>query len=219
MSPSPILTPRQDLGFEHVIESGSDGDTLLLLHSTGGDEHQLVALGRRLAPGATLLSPRGKVLENGVIRRFFARHSPLELDIPDLLVHTDELAQFVESAVAAYDLDAGRVTVLGYSNGANIAVSMLLRRPGLLAGAALWRPTLPYEPDSAPALDGTRVLIAAGARDPFTSPAATQRLVQVLRDGGAEVTFELAQTGHEVLDADIVATHRWLTGVRGANGL
>jgi predicted esterase len=216
MSSARAIAPREDLGFEHVIEPGSTADTLLLLHSTGGDEHQLVALGRQLAPGATLLSPRGKVLERGVVRRFFARRGPLDLDIPDLLHRTDELAQFVESAVTAYELDPARVTALGYSNGANIAVSTLFRRPELLSGAALWRPMLPYEPERTPSLHGRRVLIAAGAQDPFSSSSATRRLVEVLRDGGADVTFELAQTGHEVLDADIVATHGWLAGILGA---
>ncbi len=216
MTPARAVTARQDLGFEHVIEPGSASATLLLLHSTGGDEHQLVAFGRELAPEATLLSPRGQVLESGVIRRFFARRSALELDIADLLVRTDQLAEFVAASVAAYDLDPDRLIALGYSNGANIAVSMLFRRPGLLAGAALLRPTLPYEPESPPALDGTRVLVASGSRDPYTSPDTTQRLVDVLRDGGAEVSFQLADTGHELRDADLVATQRWLADVLSA---
>ncbi len=159
--------PRRDLGYEHVLVPGDGGATLLLLHATGGDEHQLVELGRRLAPGATLLSPRGKELENGVTRRFFRRHSPTELDIPDLLARTDEMADFVAAAAAAYGLDAGRIVALGYSNGANIAASLLLRRPGTLRGAALLRPMLPYEPDRPLRLEGTSVLVAAGARDPL----------------------------------------------------
>jgi len=213
MNSARAVVPRQDLGYEHVIEPGSSADTLLLLHSTGGDEHQLVGLGRQLAPRATLLSPRGKVLENGLIRRFFARNSALELDIPDLLARTDELAEFVQSAVGAYALDPDRVIAVGYSNGANIAVSLVLRRPGLLAGAALLRPTLPYDPDTEPALERTRVLVASGSRDPYSRPEATQGLVDVLRAAGADVSFELADTGHELLESDIVATHRWLAGV------
>jgi predicted esterase len=215
MNPARAQVTRQDLGFAHVIEPGPSADTLLLLHSTGGDEHQLVGLGRQLAPRATLLSPRGKVLENGLIRRFFARNSALELDIPDLLTRTDELAEFVQSAVGAYELEPDRVIALGYSNGANIAVSMLLRHPALLAGAALLRPTLPYEPDTRPALDGARVLVASGSHDPYAAAGATQRLVEVLRGAGADVSFELADTGHELLEADLVATQRWLTGVLG----
>lgn len=215
MSTAQTVTARQDLGFEHVIEPGAGTATLLLLHSTGGDEHQLIPVGRQLAPEATLLSPRGKVLESGTIRRFFARHSALELDIPDLHARTEELAEFVQASVAAYDLNPERVIALGYSNGANIAVSLLLRRPGLLAGAALLRPTLPFQPESPPALQGTRVLVAAGSRDPYSGPAATQRLVDVLRTGGAEVSLQLFDTGHELLEADLVATHRWLADLLG----
>jgi predicted esterase len=217
MRTAPAVGPYQQLGFEHVFERGFEANTILLLHSTGGDEHQLVALGRQLAPGASLLSPRGKVLESGTVRRFFARRSPLELDIPDLLTRTDELARFVESAVAAYELDPARVTALGYSNGANIALSVLLRHPGLLSGAALWRPGLPYEPELPPALDGTHVLLASGVHDPFTTPAATQRLAALLREAGADLTVELSESGHEVLESDIDATHRWLQGVLGAD--
>ena len=206
----PTPAGRPDLGFEYVFVPGSGDTTLLLLHSTGGDEHQLVDLGRQLAPEANLLSPRGKVLENGVTRRFFRRHSPLELDIPDLKARTDELAQFVTAAADAYGFDPGRVVALGYSNGANVAASLLLRHPGLLSGAALWRATLPYEPESVPALAGTRVLIAPGTHDPFVVAGGYERLAEILRAGGAEVVLELAPTGHELLQSDIEATQRWL---------
>ena len=198
------------LGFEHVFERGSSARTLLLLHSTGGDERQLVGLGRQLAPDANLLSPRGKVLEHGVTRRFFARTGIHDLDIPDLKARTDELADFVAEAVDAYGLDADKLTALGYSNGANIAVGMLLRRPQLLAGAALLRPTLPYEPEQPPPLLHKRVLVASGSRDGYVAPGASDRLVALLRAGGAEVTYELAPVGHELLQSDLDATARWL---------
>ena len=120
--------------------------TLLLLHGTGGDEHDLVGLGRQLAPSAALLSPRGKVLEAGM-PRFFRRLAVGQLDIPDLLVRTDELAAFVTAAAQAYGRDPGKIAALGFSNGANIAVSLLLRHPQLLSAAALLRPMLPYEPE------------------------------------------------------------------------
>jgi predicted esterase len=198
------------LGFEHAFERGSSPTTLLLLHATGGDEHQLVALGRDLAPTATLLSPRGKVLEDGVTRRFFARRSLTDLDIPDLLARTDELADFVAAATAEYGLDPARVVALGYSNGANIAASLLLRRPEVLSGAALLRPTLPYEPDALPALDGIHVLVATAARDPYVEPGRAERLVEVLESAGAEVTTRVADAGHELTEHDLTAAHRWL---------
>ena len=202
---------RSDLGLAHVLARGSGPTTLLLLHSTGGDEHQLVDLGRRLAPEATLLSPRGTVLENGVARRFFRRHSPLELDIPDLLERTDELAEFVGAAAAAYGLDPARVVALGYSNGANIAASLLLGRPGTLRGAALLRPMLPYEPDAPPQLEGTRALIAAGVRDALVPRGQSERLAQVLAAGGAEVEHRVADAGHELVPSDLADVAAWLT--------
>jgi phospholipase/carboxylesterase len=134
-----------------------------------------------------------------------------ELDIPDLLARTDELADFVAAAVAAYDLDASRVIALGYSNGANIAASLLLRRPEALAGAALLRATLPYEPESPPALTGTDVLIATGIRDPYVVPGAAERLAGILRAGGADVTESVVDTGHGLTDADLDATRNWLS--------
>ncbi len=119
------------LGFQHVFEPAASDWTLLLLHGTGGDEHDLVGLGRQLAPSAALLSPRGKVLEAGM-PRFFRRLAVGQLDIPDLLVRTDELAAFVTAAAQAYGRDPGKIAALGFSNGANIAVSLLLRHPTLL---------------------------------------------------------------------------------------
>ncbi|MGQ0600205.1 MAG: alpha/beta hydrolase, partial [Anaerolineales bacterium] len=201
-----ITTPtktRTDLGFEHVLVRGSNNWTLLLLHGTGSDEHQLVDLGRRLAPQATLLSPRGKELENGVTRRFFRRRSLLELDIPDLLARTDELAEFVRAAVAAYALDPTRIVAVGYSNGSNIAVSLLFRQPEALRGAVLLRPTLPYEPDHPLSLNGKDVLVATGQRDAYVPLERTERLAQILRASGANVIYRVADAGHELVQAEL----------------
>jgi phospholipase/carboxylesterase len=196
-----------DLGFEHVLERGAGETTLLLLHGTGGDEHQLVDLGRRLAPDATLLSPRGKELE-GSAPRFFRRFRLGEFDIPNLLARTDELAEFVTAAREEYGL--GNVVALGYSNGANIAASMLFRRPEVLSGAALLRATLPYEPETTPAVDGKRVLLATGTRDPYVPEELSDRLAAVLREGGADVTYSKADRGHELAPDELAAVGEWL---------
>src|SRR4051794_4177925 len=213
MNPPHTVTTPADLGFEHVFEPGTTGWTLLLLHGTGGDEHDLIDLGRRIAPGAALLSPRGKVSENGA-PRFFRRLAVGRLDIPDLLARTDELAAFVAAASAAYGIHAGRVVAVGFSNGANIAASLLLRRPEVLRGAALLRPMLPYEPERTPALTGTDVLVAAGEGDPYSSAEQTLRLAEVLREGGAEVTVHTAAgAGHSLTRDDLVQTARWMAAV------
>jgi predicted esterase len=201
-----------ELGFEHVLVRGSGSGTLLLLHATGGDEHQLVELGRELAPEATLLSPRGQVLEDGVTRRFFRRHGTFELDISDLLARTDELADFIAAATAAYDLDPDRVLALGYSNGANIGVSLLLRHPETLAGAVLLRATLPYAPDTRPRLNGKPVLVLGGERDPFVPRERYDQLVATLNAGGADVTARLMAGGHQLRQADLELAVGWLGG-------
>lgn len=213
-------TALEALGFAHVFEPGDSDVTLLLLHGTGGDEHDLVPLGRRLAPAAALLSPRGKVLEGGM-PRFFRRLAVGRLDIPDLLARTDELRAFVSAAASAYHLDPGRIVALGFSNGANIAASLLLRETDssnpLLRGAALLRPMLPYEPDEVPALGGTDVLVAAGQSDPYSSPEQTQRLTAILRQGGAEVTIHTEPgAGHNLGPGDLAAVSGWMAGVTSA---
>lgn len=201
---------KADLGFEHVLVPGSGDLTLLLLHGTGGDEHQLVGLGRQLAPEATLLSPRGKELENGVSPRFFRRLRIGEFDLPNLLARTDELADFVGRAASEYDLDPDNVVALGYSNGANIAASILLRRPEALAGGALLRATLPYEPESTPELDGKRVLLATGTRDPYVPEDLSDRLAELFQAGGAEVTYLKSELGHDLSQSELEQVGEWL---------
>jgi predicted esterase len=209
------MNAATELGFQHVYEPSTGDWTLLLLHGTGGDEHDLVGLGRQLAPSAALLSPRGKVLENGM-PRFFRRSAAGQLDIPDLLVRTDELAAFVTAAVQSYGRDPGKVAAVGFSNGANIAVSLLLRHPALLGAAALLRPMLPYEPEGALTLPGTDVLIAAGEGDPYSSPEQTRRLAEVLSTGGANVTVHVEpRAGHGLGSGDLRALEQWAAPLGG----
>lgn len=198
------------LRFEHVYEPGETDWTLLLLHGTGGDEHDLVGLGRQLAPGAALLSPRGQVLENGM-PRFFRRLAVGQLDIPDLLERTDQLAAFVGRAAAVYHLNLGRIVAVGLSNGANIAASLLLRRPDVLRGAALLRPMLPYEPEQEPDLTATDVLIAAGEGDPYSSADQVRRLTQILEQAGAAVTAAVEPgAGHGLTQNDLTRLGAWV---------
>jgi predicted esterase len=207
------MNAATELGFEHVyIPSGPTPSdwTLLLLHGTGGDEHDLVPLGRQLAPRAALLSPRGKVLEAGM-PRFFRRLAVGQLDIPDLLERTDELAAFIGAAAEAYDRNPDRVAALGFSNGANIGVSLLLRHPTLLRAAALLRPMLPYEPESELALGDVDVLIAAGEGDPYSSPQQTARLAEVLGEAGARVSVHVEPgAGHSLGRGDLRALQTFL---------
>jgi predicted esterase len=186
-----------------------DAPTLLLLHGTGGTEEDLVPLGSMMAPGAALLSPRGKVLE-GRMPRFFRRLAEGVFDLEDLVARTHELADFVERATTAYGLDAGRISGLGFSNGANIGASLLLLHPGLLRGAALLRPMVPLEPSPLPDLTGTAALLAAGRDDPLVAPEDTERLAALLQRAGADVTLSWSPGGHGLLPEDIETTRAWL---------
>ena len=193
---------------KHVWEQGGP-DTLLLLHGTGGDEHDLLALGRELAPGASLLSPRGNVLE-GAMPRFFKRLAEGVFDLADLERRTKDLAAFVREAAELYGFDLDRVTAVGFSNGANIAASILLRDPGLLKRAILFRAMVPFEPEQTPRLEGTSVYIGAGRLDPIIPQANVERLAAILRDGGAAVTLDWQPAGHGLTKSDVDNARAWL---------
>lgn len=200
-----------DLGFEHVWEPGEEGrPTLLLLHGTGGDETDLLPLGHYLVPGAALLSPRGKVLE-GDMPRFFRRLAPSVFDLDDLRARTHELADFVTAAAAEYGFDPARVTAVGYSNGANIAASLLLLRPGLLAAAVLLHAMVPIEPEQAPDLSGVPVFLTAGRADSMVPGEESERLAGVLRDAGANVELHWEPGGHALSRREIEAARVWLS--------
>ncbi len=198
-----------DLSFIHRFEPGSapGRPPILLLHGTGGDEHDLLPLGRAVAPGSDLLSPRGKVLENGA-PRFFRRLAEGVFDEADLRRRADELAGFVAEARAAYGLEAP--IALGFSNGANIAAATLLLRPEALAGAVLIRAMVPLAEPPAANLDGKPVLLLSGAVDPIVPEENAARLATQLRDAGATVEHRILPIGHGLSQADLTLAARWL---------
>jgi len=195
--------------FVHVHVPGTRPLTLLLLHGTGGNEHDLIPLGRILAPEASLLSPRGKVLENGM-PRYFRRLAEGVFDLEDLRVRTHELAEFVAQARELYGFDPRRLVAVGFSNGANTAASLLLLEPGLLRAAVLFRAVMPIEPEPPPALDGVAVFVSAGRRDPFAPDERVERLATVLTEAGAEVTLRWDEGGHELAPDSVTAAKEWL---------
>ena len=184
--------------------------TLLLLHGTGGNEDDLLDLGRSLAPDANLLSPRGKVLENGM-PRFFRRLAEGVFDEADLIHRTHELAEFIATAAVHYGFAPKGVTAVGYSNGANIAASLLLLRPGLLQRAVLLRAMVPLVPETPPDLGGTGVFLASGVSDPILPIENARALTRMLRDAGAEVNHLELNTGHHLTSAELDAARNWLT--------
>jgi predicted esterase len=184
----------------------------LLLHGTGGNEDDLVSLGEALAPGAALLSPRGKVLENGM-PRFFRRLAEGVFDLEDLRFRAGELADFLAAARKTYDLGDSPPVAVGYSNGANIAAAMLLLSPGSLGGALLFRPMVPLVPDPLPVLDGVPVLIAAGQHDPIVPASQPQELAELLRKAGADVTMHRSTAAHGLTREDLKAGEQWMKGI------
>lgn len=181
---------------------------LLLLHGTGGDENDLVPLGRMLAPGAAILSPRGNVPENGM-PRFFRRHSEGVFDLEDLERRAQELADWLVVARAAYDVEDRPAVAVGFSNGANIAAALLLRRPEVLSGAVLFRATLPMEPGAVPDVRGRHIFMAEARDDPYVRIADAERLMALLEEGGANVTARWTDGGHGLNPADVAAARTW----------
>jgi phospholipase/carboxylesterase len=195
--------------FTHEYRVGDpEKVTLLLLHGTGGDEHDLIPLGERVLPGATLLSPRGQVSEGGALR-FFRRHAEGVLDIPDLQARADQLAAWLRGQIVERGLPP-RIVAVGFSNGANIATAVLFRHPGLLAGAALIRAMMTYTPDPLPVLTGTRVLLSSGRADPLVPASQVDALHALLTAAGAESSVAWQHAGHGLAPGDLIAMREWL---------
>jgi phospholipase/carboxylesterase len=180
------------------------------LHGTGGNEDDLLPLGRELDPNAALLSPRGKILEGGRIPRFFRRVAEGVFDIDDLKFRTHELADFVETASRVYGFDLRKVIAVGYSNGANIAASMLLLRPQTLSGAILFRAMVPLVPDKIPDLSFKRIFMSSGLEDPIATKQEAERLSSLFKQAGANVVLQWQNSGHELTQCDIQAAKQWL---------
>jgi len=204
------------LEFVHrfVPSPGGSNLTLLLLHGTGGDENDLIQIGRELAPKAALLSLRGRVLENGM-PRFFRRFSEGVFDINDLTDQTHALVRFILESSRAYGFRADGVVAVGYSNGANIAGSTLILHPEALAGAILVRPMVPFMPEVMPDLSRKPILILAGGRDGIVPKSETERLEALLKGAGAAVVVQWADATHGITRSEVVVGREWLSGEFG----
>lgn len=220
MPPTPSQANKSDLlGFIHRYAPPQDKDdnsalTLLLLHGTGGNEDDLLPLGRELDPHAGLLSPRGKILEAGRIPRFFRRLAEGVFDIEDLKFRTFELAEFVEKASRIYGFDPNKVIAVGYSNGANIAASMLLLKPQTLSGAVLFRAMVPFVPDSLADLSEKRILLSSGLRDPIATRQEAEKLYGLFKQARALVDLQWQNSGHDLVEDDINVAKQWLLMIK-----
>lgn len=203
----------EDLGFIYKYvppEDPEKGTAIFIFHGTGGDEESLLPIAGAILPGAAVLSPRGKVLENGM-PRFFRRFAEGVFDLEDLHYRTGELAKFIERAKAVYSLEGKKLAAAGYSNGANIAASLLLTYPGIFSKAALFHPMVPFVPERLPDLSGTDVLITAGTNDPIVDPEGTRELARLLRESGAHVEVFWYDRGHSLTREELDAARTFLS--------
>ena len=201
----------RNVEFHYRFEPGASPDApcLLLLHGTGGDEHDLIALGRSMLPEAALLSPRGRSLEHGM-PRFFRRLSQGAFDLDDLVVRARELSDFVYEAARVHRLDLARTVALGYSNGAHVAAAMMLLRPDTVGGAILFRAMMPYSLYRMPDLTGRRIFLSAAQRDHLVPPEHAEALADLFRNTGADVALDWRPGGHELDGFDVEAARQWL---------
>src|SRR5215216_6081957 len=184
--------------------------TFLLLYGTGGNEQDLIPLAYELDKSAVILSPRGKVLENGITPRFFRRLAEGVFDLEDLKFRTNELADFVIDASKTYNFDLQNVISVGYSNGANIAASMLLLRPEILTSAILFRAMVPLVPQTLPNLSDKHIFMSSGLDDPIVSRQETDRLFSLLKKAGANISLSWQESGHELTMEEIRKAREWL---------
>lgn len=184
--------------------------TFLLLHGTGGNEEDLMPLANELDQRAAILSPRGKVLENGIAPRFFRRLAEGVFDIEDLKFRTNELSNFVKNASKAYGFNLQHVVAVGYSNGANIAASMLLLRPEILSAAILFRAMVPLVPAVLPDLTNKHIFMSSGLHDPIIPKQETESLFGLFKKAGAEVSLYWQNSGHELRIEEIKKAKEWL---------
>jgi len=194
----------------HIFKQGSNPEkpVLLLLHGTGGNEHDLMSLANIVDPEASVLSVRGNVLENGM-PRFFKRLAEGVFDEEDLIFRTHELNDFLDVAATDYKFDRQNIVAIGYSNGANIAASLLFHFKDAIKGAILHHPMVPRRGIPLPDLKGTQVFIAAGTNDPICTQRESVELQQLLGDANASVSVFWVNTGHQLTMNEVEAAKQW----------
>lgn len=217
------MIKSQNFGFNHIFinsspngsnnkeyDEGSKKLTLVLLHGTGGNEEDLIFLGKKIEPNASILSPRGKVLENNM-PRFFKRLSEGVFDIEDLKFRTHELADFIQKCSLHYKFDLRHTIAVGFSNGANIATSILLLSPDVFQDAILFRAMIPLVPNPLPNLLNKKILLSAGLQDPIVSKKETENLYRLFQKTNAITTLKWQPSSHNLIQEDILVAKSWIS--------
>ena len=217
------MIKSNDFGFHHIfINSTSSSSTnssnnketnkkltLVLLHGTGGNEEDLIFLGKEIEPNASILSPRGKVLENGM-PRFFKRLAEGVFDIEDLKFRTHELVEFIRKCSLHYKFELRKTIAIGFSNGANIAASILLLRPDVFQGTILFRAMVPLVPNPLPDLSNKKILLSAGLQDPIVSRSETENLFKLFQKTNANITLKWQNSSHNLIQDDLKISKEWI---------
>jgi len=194
----------------HIYKASPDADArvLLLLHGTGGTEHDLLKLAPLIDPEAAVLSLRGNVQENGE-NRFFRRLADGSIDVADWKSRSKALYAFLDESAVQYGFDRRKIVAVGYSNGANIAIGLLFHYQDAFMGAILHHPLLPARDVHPPSLKGLPIFIGAGTNDPICKPEETEQLSALLTDAGAAVDVHWESYGHHFSPSEVKAAARW----------
>ncbi len=201
------MQQQSDYFFREERTGAAGAPLLFVFHGTGGDENQIFDLARSTVPEADIIAPRGDIMEDGRLRRFFRRKTEQIYDMEDVHRQKKRMAAFVARQIER--LGAKRVIAIGYSNGANIIAITMMQDPDLFDAAVLMHPLIPFDPDPQPGLSGHRVLITAGRRDTICSVPNTERLEKWLRAQGTGVEMLWHEGGHEIRQEEIDAARRF----------
>ncbi|MFT9599522.1 alpha/beta hydrolase [Mesobacillus sp.] len=198
---------------KHIYKKGTNTNkpTLLLLHGTGGNENDLLPLANMIDQEASVLSVRGNILENGM-PRFFRRLADGVFDEEDLIFRTQELHEFLDEASEKYGISRDNIVAIGYSNGANIAASLLFHYKNALKGAILHHPMVPRRGIELPELSDTEVFLAAGKNDPICPARESEELKSLLSSANASVEMHWENSGHQLTLSEVEAARDWYTG-------
>ncbi|SUK17668.1 phospholipase/carboxylesterase family protein [Staphylococcus agnetis] len=173
---------------EHIFKQGqAQAPTFVLLHGTGGNEHDLLPVAELLDPSYHALGVRGKVSENGM-NRFFKRHGEGNYDVEDLKFRAHELHQYIQTAARHYGFDINHVVLVGFSNGANIAIELLLNADMPYRKGLLFAPLYPLDVDTHLDLSQKSVFLSMGENDPIVTVQQSHDVEQLFKQRGAHVT-------------------------------
>ncbi len=201
-----------ELGFVHRFipsKNPRNKRTILLLHGTGGNENYMLKIGRVISPGASYLSPRGRIFEQG-LNKFCIRKSDGKYDLNDLRMRTSEMVSFVINASRKYKFDLNTISILGYSNGGTIAASVILTQPGMIKRSVLFHPGFPFIPDDLPDLSNSRILITSGEIDDIVRPEESVGLAKLLKRCRADIEIFKHKKGHELVKDEIYEAKNFL---------